>query len=137
MLFLFKLHLVFSSEGNLIAFKVRKNINDVQVAYPLLSKLQGLAFRNKGYIGKKLSGSPMRYGLKLITKNCKNMENRNPITRSEKQLLDQRSIIETVFNHLRHHYQFGILDTDLLLMPYLIYLQHLLLTLLNLLKYLD
>ena len=33
------------------------------------------------------------------------MKNKEPITTLEKQLLDQRCIIETVFDHLKHHYQ--------------------------------
>ena len=42
-------------------------------------------------------------GLKLITRTRKNMK---PIMYSslEKQLLDQRGIIETVINHFKHHY---------------------------------
>ena len=101
-----KLHLVINNEGKLIALKITKgNVNDVKVAYPLLSKLQGLAFGDKGYIGKQLSEVLMEDGLKLITRKRKNMKNKEPITTLEKQLLDQRCIIETVFDHLKHHYQ--------------------------------
>ena len=77
----------------------------MKVAYPLLSKLKGLAFGDKGYIGKKLSEALMKDALKLITKKRKNMKNTEPITTLQKQLLDQRCIIETVFDHLKHHYQ--------------------------------
>ena len=35
----------------------------------------------------------------------KNMKDTEPITALEKQLLNQRCIIETVFDHLKHHYQ--------------------------------
>ena len=101
-----KLHLVINNEGQLIAFKITKgNVNDVKAAYPLLSKLKGLAFGDKGYIGKKLSEELMTVALKLITKKRKNMKDTEPITALEKQLLDRRCIIETVFDHLKHHYQ--------------------------------
>ena len=101
-----KLHLVINNEGQLIAFKITKgNVNDVKAAYPLLSKLKGLAFGDKGYIGKKLSEELMEGALKLITRKRKNMKDAEPITALEKQLLNQRCIIETVFDHLKHHYQ--------------------------------
>ena len=101
-----KLHLVINNEGQLIAFKITKgNVNDVKAAYPLLSKLKGLAFGDKGYIGKKLSEELMEGALKLITRKRKNMKDTEPITALEKQLLNQRCIIETVFDHLKHHYQ--------------------------------
>lgn len=101
-----KLHLVINNEGQLIAFKITKgNVNDVKAAYLLLSKLKGLAFGDKGYIGKKLSEELMEGVLKLITRKRKNMKDIEPITALEKQLLNQRCIIETVFDHLKHHYQ--------------------------------
>ena len=101
-----KLHLVINSEGQLIAFKITKgNVNDAKPAYSLLSKLEGLAFGDKGYIGKKLSEKLMENSLKLITRKRKNMKGANILTQIEKQLLDKRSIIETVIDHLKHHYQ--------------------------------
>jgi hypothetical protein len=101
-----KLHLVINNEGQLIAFKITKgNVNDVKAAYPLLSKLEGLAFGDKGYISKKLSEELMEGALKLITRKRKNMKDIEPIAALEKQLLNQRRIIETVFDHLKHHYQ--------------------------------
>ena len=70
-----KLHLVINNEGQLIAFKITKgNVSDVKAAYPLLSKLKGLAFGDKGYIGKKLSEELMKRALKLITRKRKKYE---------------------------------------------------------------
>ena len=100
------MHLVINNEGQLIAFKITKgNVNDAKAAYPLLSKLKGLAFGDKGYIGKKLSEKLMPVPLKLITRKRENIRDVEPINEFEKQLLDQRCIIETVFDHLKHHFQ--------------------------------
>lgn len=99
-----KLHLVINHLGNLIAFSItRGNKNDSKEAVPLLKKLEELAFGDKGYLGKKLFDELCQNGLKLITRKRKNMT--EPlISKSEKQLLDQRGLIETVIGHLKHHY---------------------------------
>jgi len=83
---------VINQFGELIAFKItRGNVSDSAVAGSLLSALEGLAFGDKGYIGKKLFDELFKKGLKLITSY-------------EKQLLNQRNLIETVFDCLKHKY---------------------------------
>ena len=99
-----KLHLVINEKGELIAFKItRGNINDANASASLLQQLQGLAFGDKGYISKKLFSQLLDKGLKLITRTRKNMK-RISYSPFEKQLLNQRGIIETVINHFKHHY---------------------------------
>ncbi len=101
-----KLHLVINNLGQLIAFKMtRGHKNDAVSAQPLFKSLQGLAFGDKGYIGKKLFDTLFQSGLKLITRSRKNMKAPLPLSDYEKQLLNQRNLIETVINHLKHHYQ--------------------------------
>lgn len=101
-----KLHLVVNDKGELIAFKVtRGHRNDSKEAQSLLASLQGLAFGDKGYIGKKLFDTLFKQGLKLITRYRKNMKNKPILDSYEKQLLNQRNLIETVIDHLKHHYQ--------------------------------
>jgi hypothetical protein len=54
----------------LIAFKITKgNAHDGIVAKSLLLCLEGLAFGDKGYIGKKLFDELFKNGLKLIEKH--------------------------------------------------------------------
>ena len=99
-----KLHLVINDQGELIAFKItRGNHHDAKASESLLEKLQGMAFGDKGYLGKELFSRLLKRGLKLITRVRKNMKStmRSPL---ETQLLNQRNIIETVINHLKHHY---------------------------------
>jgi len=88
-----------------MAFKITTGAAaDSKAAESILNTLQGLAFGDKGYIGKKLFETLFQKGLKLITRKRKNMQ---PMVISdyEKQLLNQRNTIETVIHHLKHHYQ--------------------------------
>jgi len=101
-----KIHLVVNHLGELIAFKITQgNRHDNAAAQPLLEALRGLAFGDKGYIGKKLFDFLLKNGLKLITRKRKNMKEQLNISAYEQQLLNQRGIIETIFNCLKHKYQ--------------------------------
>jgi hypothetical protein len=101
-----KLHMVTNDKGELMAFKLTKgNQHDGKAAESLLAPLQGLAFGDKGYIGKKLFDELLKKGLKLITRSRKNMKEKRVLNAYEKQLLNQRNLIETVIDHLKHHYQ--------------------------------
>ena len=100
-----KLHIVTNDLGELMAFKITKgNRHDGKEAGFLLRQLEGLAFGDKGYLGKKLFQALWERGLKLITRKRKNMKP-NILSAQEQQLLDQRGIIETVIGHLKYHYQ--------------------------------
>ena len=100
-----KLHLVTNERGELIAFKITSgSSSDSKSAESLFSALEGLAFGDKGYIGKKLFETLCQKGLKLITRKRKNMQPM-VLTEYEWQLLNQRNTIETVINHLKFHYQ--------------------------------
>lgn len=79
--------------------------HDSKEARTLLQLLQGLAFGDKGYMGKKLFDELLAKGLKLITRRRKNMKEALNLSSYEKQLLNQRGIIETVIGHLKHYYQ--------------------------------
>ena len=99
-----KVHVVMNHDGELIAFKITKgNRHDAAAAQSLLESLRGLAFGDKGYIGKKLFEKLMESGLKLITRKRKNMKE-EPLNNYEQQLLNQRGLIETVFNCLKNKY---------------------------------
>lgn len=100
-----KIHLVINNLGELIAFKITKgNVHDSAEAKSLLSSLEGLAFGDKGYIGKKIFDELLKNGLKLITRKRKNMKEKLMLTDYEKQLLNQRNLIETIFDCLKHKY---------------------------------
>lgn len=99
-----KLHIVINDRGELIAFKITQgNRHDGQEAASLLKTLEGLAFGDKGYLGKKLFDELISNGLKLITRKRKNMK-ADSLSDYEQQLLNQRGIVETVIGHLKHQY---------------------------------
>jgi len=101
-----KLHIVTNDRGELMAFKITKgNRHDSKEAVPLLKSLKGLAFGDKGYLGKKIFEELIAGGLKLITRQRRNMKTKPVISRYERQLLHKRGIIETVIGHLKHCYQ--------------------------------
>lgn len=100
-----KIHLVINQHGELIAFKVTKgNMHDGTAAKSLLESLKGLVFGDKGYISKKLFDELLKNGLKLITRKRKNMKGKLELNAFEKQLLNQRNIIETIFDCLKNKY---------------------------------
>jgi hypothetical protein len=100
-----KLHLVTNHRGELMAFKItRGSCHDSATAQSLLESLDGLAFGDKGYIGKKLFEALLKNGLKLITRKRKNMKDQLQLNNYEKQLLNQRNLIETIINCLKHKY---------------------------------
>ncbi|KTD75185.1 membrane-associated, metal-dependent hydrolase [Legionella waltersii] len=89
-----------------MAFKItRGSRHDSKEAVPLLKKLKGLAFGDKGYLGKRIFDELISGGLKLITRMRKNMKAKPQISRYEKKPLNQRGIIETVIGHLKHCFQ--------------------------------
>ena len=101
-----KLHIVTNNLGELLAFKItRGNRHDCKEAQSLLKNLQGLAFGDKGYLGKKLFEELFVNGLKLITRKRKNMKESIILSQHEQQLMNQRGIIETIIGHLKHYYQ--------------------------------
>lgn len=101
-----KMHIVVNNQGQLMAFKITQgNKHDVTEVVSLLEGLSGLSFGDKGYIGKKIFEELLSKGMKLITRKRKNMKENAPLSAYEKQLLNQRGIVETVIGHLKHHYQ--------------------------------
>ena len=102
-----KLHIVTNDCGELMAFKITQgNRSDSQEATFLLRQPKGLAFGDKGYISKKIFDVLFSQGLKLITRKRKNMKIM-PLSDYERQLLNQRGIVETVIGYLKYHYQIG------------------------------
>ena len=100
-----KIHLVVNHQGELIAFKITQgNRHDSAAAQSMLEPLRGLAFGDKGYLGKKLFDLLLDKGLKLITRKRKNMKGSLNLSNYEQQLLNQRGIIETIFNCMKHKY---------------------------------
>ena len=88
------------ARSELIAFKITQgNKNDGKQAKSLFKSLQGLAFGDKGYICKKLFDELQNQGLKLMTRYRKIMKHNPELSDYEKQLLNQRNLIERACNN--------------------------------------
>lgn len=98
----FKLHLVVSDEGELLAYMITAgNVGDRKPVPKLVENVFGLLCGDKGYISSDLFESLMAKGVQLITKLKSNMKNKlMPLI--NKLLLRKRGIIETIFDQLKN-----------------------------------
>ena len=72
----FKLHLAINDRGELLEVALTPgNIDDRKPVKKLLQKHQGKFYGDKGYISKTLAGEFRTYGVVLVTKFKKNMNN--------------------------------------------------------------
>jgi hypothetical protein len=98
----FKLHLLINSVGEIMRFKLTKATVDDRGPVPELAKdVFGKLFGDKGYISKKLTTKLFTKGLRLITKQKKNMQPQilDPF---DEALLKKRGIIESVIDQLKN-----------------------------------
>ncbi|MCF6766739.1 IS982 family transposase, partial [Thiotrichales bacterium 19S3-7] len=97
-----KLHLVVNQHCEIMNFQISKgNLHDSKPMVSLCDSLTGYLFGDKGYISKDKKKTLLEKGLEVMTKVRKNMK--KPIlTVEQKQLLNQRSIIGTLFDHLKN-----------------------------------
>jgi hypothetical protein len=98
----FKLHLIVTERGGLIALKVTPgNVDDRTPVFEICQNIFGKLFGDKGYISKKLADSLFKDGIQLITTVKSNMKNKlMPMV--DKILLRKRSIIETINDQLKN-----------------------------------
>ncbi len=98
----FKVHIIISDTGELLAFQFSPGNTDDRVPVQNMAKnLFGKLFGDKGYISKKLFTELYENGLQLITKIKSNMKNKL-IELSEKLFLRKRGLIETVNDQLKN-----------------------------------
>ena len=98
----FKLHIVVSDTGELLAFKLTPaNTDDREPVVDLSEGLVGKIFGDKGYISKIIFETLFAKGLQLITPIRKNMKNKL-MPYLDKLLLRKRSIIETINDQLKN-----------------------------------
>ncbi len=98
----FKLHLVVSDQGELLAFYLTAgNVDDRQPVPKMAKRLFGKLFGDKGYISQPLVDQLLAQEVHLITHLRKNMKNRLlPLV--DKLLLRKRAIIETINDQLKN-----------------------------------
>lgn len=98
----FKLHMIINHKGEIMAVRIsRGNMDDRTPLDAMTRALKGVLCGDKGYIDQNRFKALYARGLKLITGIRKNMKNiLMPIT--DKLLLRKRSIVETIFEILKH-----------------------------------
>lgn len=98
----FKLHVVVSDRGDLLACRLTAGNVDDRTPVPHLTRwLWGKLFGDKGYLSQPLTEQLRQRGLHLITRLKSNMKNRL-ILLSDKLLLRKRSIVETITDQLKN-----------------------------------
>lgn len=98
----FKLHLVVSDQGELLAFYLTAgNVDDRQPVPKLAKRLFGKLFGDKGYISQPLADQLFEQNVQLITGIRKNMKNRL-LPLMDKLLLRKRALIETINDQLKN-----------------------------------
>jgi hypothetical protein len=98
----FKLHLVVSDQGELLAWCLTPgNVDDRQPVPTLVRHLIGKLFGDKGYVSAALAQQLRAVGIELVTKIRKNMAN-HLMELTDKVLLRKRAIIETIIDQLKN-----------------------------------
>jgi hypothetical protein len=98
----FKLHLVVSDRGELLAvYLTAANRHELKALPKLVKRLFGKLFGDMAYLSQPLFEQLMAQGVQLITKLKSNMKNKLMLM-SDKLLLRKRSIIETINDQLKN-----------------------------------
>jgi Transposase DDE domain len=98
----FKLHLVVSEQGDILAFCLTTaNTDDRKPVIKLAKNLIGKLFGDKGYISEKLYLELFNQNIQLFTTLKNGMKNKF-INMYDKLLLRKRSIIETIYDQLKN-----------------------------------
>jgi len=98
----FKVHLVVSDTGEILAWQITLgNVDDRQPVPAMSKRLWGKLFGDKGYISQTLSELLGAENVQLITKVKKNMKNKF-VSFFDKLLLRKRAIIESINDQLKN-----------------------------------
>lgn len=98
----FKLHLVVSDRGDILACRLTAaNVDDRTPVPRLVKWLWGKLFGDKGYLSQPLADQLRAQGIHLVTRLKSNMKNRL-ILLADKLLLRKRSIMETIIDQLKN-----------------------------------
>ena len=98
----FKLHLVVSDQGEILAWCLTPgNVDDRRPVPKLVKNWVGKLFGDKGYLSEPLATELHQQGLDLFTKVRKNMAPRS-MDPTDKALLRKRAIIETINDQLKN-----------------------------------
>lgn len=98
----FKLHLVCNQQGAPVSFRLTPgNVDDRKAGEKVLKDLRGTVIGDKGYISKDLFQRLFGRGLRLVTSLRIKMKPQL-VTLDDSEAMDNRSLIESVFNVLKN-----------------------------------
>jgi Transposase DDE domain len=98
----FKLHLVFSDEGQILSLAITAgNVDDRVPVATLFQRIFGKVYGDKGYISQELFTLLFADGIELITKSKKGMKPRL-MRYVDRILLRKRAIAETIIDQLKN-----------------------------------
>jgi len=98
----FKLHVVVNDRGELLACHLTVgNVDDRQPVPPLVKRLFGKLFGDKGYLSQALFETLFAQDIHLVTKIRANMPNRL-MHLSDRILLRRRAILESIYDQLKN-----------------------------------
>ena len=98
----FKLHLIISARGELLALKLTPgNVDDRKPLPEMAQGIFGQLFGDRGYISQDLFEKLYKQQLQLITRYQKNM-NQKLVKLIDKILLRKRALIETLNDQLKN-----------------------------------
>ncbi len=98
----FKLHLIVTDEGGLLACRLTPgNVDDRRPVPQMAQGLFGKLIGDKGYLSKDLLEGLLQQGVELLTPIRKNMKPRL-VRLNDKLLLRKRVIIETIHDQLKN-----------------------------------
>ncbi len=101
----FKLHLIISDRGELLAFKLTAgNVDDRKPLPEMAQGILGKLFGDRGYISQELFEKLYEQQLQLITRYKKNMKQKL-VKLIDTILLRKRALIETVNDQLKNIFQ--------------------------------
>jgi transposase len=97
-----KIHLIVNHQGEILAWMLTSgNISDLNPVESLCNECFGKLIGDKGYISSTLFRKLFERGIQLITRIRSSMKN-CLMDLWDKALLKKRSLIESVFNQLKH-----------------------------------
>ena len=100
----FKLHIIVNRIAEIVSACITAgNVDDRRPVSKMCRRKVRVIYGDRGYISKKLSAYLAKKGIRLITRNRRNMP-RKKMSSHVKKMLKKRSIIETIIGKLKSHH---------------------------------
>ena len=100
----FKFHIIVNRFGEIVNARMTAgNVDDRKPVKKLCRRIVRVLYGDRGYLSKELSAHLAKKGIRLVTRNRRNMP-RKKMTSQDKKMLKKKSIIETIIGELKDRY---------------------------------